>query len=111
MKRIRSERGCHVVWTFPSKEFVAVLPTRDTQADRTTRVAMVNGPSWVLAVIEGSMSALAKLRPEPSGEACPFCRRERHCMTGRFAPEAAARSSQNNAKSCSQWRKTRNLVG
>src|SRR6478672_11783673 len=49
-KRIRSERGCHVVWTFPSKRFVAVvLPTRDAQADRTTRVAMVNGAEFVFA--------------------------------------------------------------
>ena len=62
MKRIRSERGCHVVWTFLSKQFVAVvLPTRDAQADRTTRVAMVNGGRvCVRAVIGGSMSASSR---------------------------------------------------
>ena len=41
-----------------SKQFVAVvLPTRNAQADRTTRIAIVNGADWVRAVIDGGMSA------------------------------------------------------
>jgi hypothetical protein len=38
---------------------------RDAQAYPTIRVAMANGADWVGAVIEGGMSALRKLRPEP----------------------------------------------
>lgn len=78
MKRLRSERGCHIVWTFPSKQFVAVvLPTRNAQADRTTRIAMVNGAQFGYAqwlkrhVCLGSsladMTRLELLRPlQPS---------------------------------------------
>jgi hypothetical protein len=36
---------CHL--DFPPKQFVAVvLPTRNAQADRTTRIAMVNGAEF-----------------------------------------------------------------
>ena len=58
MKRVRSERGCHVIWTFPPKRFVAAvlqLATRKQiyHAHRDCKRNRV----WVRAVIEGGMSA------------------------------------------------------
>ena len=70
LKGLSSEAGLCAHGTLRWRAAFACLPR---QARRDGKWAEFG----VRAVIEDSMSALAKPRPEPSGEACPFCRRER----------------------------------
>lgn len=66
------------MWTSSPKQFVAVvLSTRNAQADRTTRIAIVNGPEFGYELIEGGMALRVKSDGLAGPQRLPVCPGER----------------------------------